>query len=157
MSLIGEDWTLGLGSTSRLSQAALAFVVTPENTALLAVGGEPLTVTVTAPAAQAGGGVFAPSDLDTGPVDLVPPALETSPRVGEAVTARPAVWAYDGGAAAPTRGWQWRADGVDIPGATQASYTPTAPEAGAGLSVVETATSGAGARSVASPELVIAP
>ncbi len=156
MRWIDATWVLGLGGAARLSQAVLAFAVTPANTLLLAVGAEPLSVTITDPADRAGSAAFAPSDLGTGPVDLVAPALDVSPAVGTEVSAVPAIWAYDGTEAEPVRTFQWRLDGVDIPGATEVGYTPTAPQVGSGLSVVETATSGSGARSVASAEMAVA-
>ena len=151
MRWIDATWILGLGSAAaRLAQIGLAFAVTVRNTLELAVGGEPLSLTISAPAAFAGSTAFAPSDLSAGPVWVVAPGLASAPGVGQPVAVRPAVWAYDGTGTEPARTWQWRADGADIPGATGTSFTPTAGQAGAALSVVETASDAFGARSVAS-------
>lgn len=156
MRWVDATWILGLGGASRLSQAVLAFAVTPANTLLLAAGAEPLVLTVTDPVDRSGSASFAPSDLDTGPVDLIAPALEATPSVGVEAVAQPAIWAYEGTETEPVRTYQWRLDGANIPGATQLTYTPTAPQVGGALSVVETATSASGARSVASAELTVA-
>jgi len=151
MRWIDANWILGLGSgAARLAQVGLAFAVTARNTLELAVGGEPLLLTISAPVSYAGSTAFAPSDLATGPVSVIAPGLASAPGVGQPVAVRPAVWAYDGTGIEPERTWQWRADGADIPGAMGSSYTPTAGQTGVALSVVETASDLFGARSVAS-------
>ena len=156
MRRLDAAWILGLGGALvRFAQTGLAFAVTPQNTLVLAVGGEPLILTVAAPAAVAGTLAFAPSDLFAGPVPIVAPGLAAAPAVGQSVAVRGAIWAHDGSGAAPSRTWQWRADGVEIPGATSPSYTPLPGQAGVGLSVVETASDGFGARSAVSDEIAV--
>ncbi|MEM0935349.1 MAG: hypothetical protein AAGJ91_05525 [Pseudomonadota bacterium] len=155
MRWVEAAWLLGIASLSRLAQSVLIFVATPRNTLELATGADPLTLTITAPAAFAGSRVFSPSDLSTGPVVLAAPELTGSVNVDQTVDVQRAIWAYDGTADEPTLAWQWRADGVDIPGATGPSYSPNAGQSGVGLSVVETASDAFGARSVASPEITV--
>ncbi|MEM1430835.1 MAG: hypothetical protein AAGG09_15375 [Pseudomonadota bacterium] len=156
MRWIDTNWILGLGSSAaRLGQTGLAFAVTAQNTLELAAGGEPLTLSISAPAGYSGSTAFAPSDLATGPTFVLAPELTSAPSAGQTVEARPAVWVYDGTGSIPDRTWQWRADGTDIPGATGSAYTPTAGQVGAALSVVETATDGFGARSVASADTTV--
>ncbi|WP_022886009.1 S8 family serine peptidase [Glaciibacter superstes] len=69
------------------------------------------------------------------PVNTVPPVIEGTPEVGETLTANPGEW----DTAELVFGFQWQADGVDIAGATAATYTPVEADAGATLTVVVTA------------------
>lgn len=62
------------------------------------------------------------------------PAIEGAPRVGGAVTANPGTWAPE-----PIQlAYQWRANGVDIDGATSATFTPGAAQVGTKLTVAVT-------------------
>lgn len=64
-----------------------------------------------------------------------PPTVTGTPRVGAPLSATPGGWT--GGA--NWFGYQWLANGVDIPGAIQTTYTPTAADLGATISVRVTA------------------
>ncbi|KZE42768.1 hypothetical protein AVW09_09010 [Microbacterium sp. T32] len=62
------------------------------------------------------------------------PAIEGTPRVGGALTANPGTWAPE-----PIQlSYQWRANGVDIDGATSATFTPGAAQVGTKLTVAVT-------------------
>ncbi|MEM8822029.1 MAG: hypothetical protein AAGF30_00315 [Pseudomonadota bacterium] len=101
-----------------------------------------------------GAGIFTfqTDDLGAGPVNFVPPPVEDdgTPDVGETLTAVDGVWVNDVSLAEPILSYQWQRDGVDIPGADQATYTLQPADAGAVITVVETATDANGARSVSS-------
>jgi len=56
------------------------------------------------------------------------------PKVGNVLTASTGTWTVDG----LTLGYQWRAAGVDIPGATASTYTVTGAEVGKVITVVVT-------------------
>ena len=72
------------------------------------------------------------------PVNTVLPTISGEPVVGKKLTATPGEWDLDG----LTFAYQWRADGVDIPGATSDRYRVVAADQGKALTVVVTATSG---------------
>ena len=68
-------------------------------------------------------------------VNTAPPTLVGTPQVGAPLSATPGTWS-----GAPTAyTYQWLANGVDIPGATAATYTPTAADLAAAISVRVTA------------------
>lgn len=69
------------------------------------------------------------------PVNLVAPTISGTPAVGKKLTATPGEWDTDGLSFA----YQWQADGVDIAGATSATYTVKRADQGASLTVVVTA------------------
>ena len=62
------------------------------------------------------------------------PTIEGTPRVGIPVTANPGTW----GPQPIQLAYQWRANGVDIDGATGTIFTPTAAQAGKKLTVAVT-------------------
>lgn len=62
------------------------------------------------------------------------PTIEGTPRVGIPVTANPGTW----GPQPIQLAYQWRANGVDIDGATDTIFTPTAAQAGTKLTVAVT-------------------
>ncbi|WP_244857551.1 S8 family serine peptidase [Agromyces archimandritae] len=87
------------------------------------------------------------------PVNTVAPAIEGTPAVGSKLTATPGQWTPEGLSFA----YQWKADGVDIPGAKQAKLQVTKKLAGASLSVVVTASAeGLPSASAESAAVVIA-
>jgi hypothetical protein len=69
-------------------------------------------------------------------VNRTPPAIGTPPQVGAIVTATPGTW----DPAAATFAYQWLVAGSPVAGATTASYTPVAADAGKTLRVRVTAT-----------------
>ncbi len=69
-------------------------------------------------------------------VNTAPPTIAGTPRVGQVLTANPGTWS----APAPAFSYQWNRDGVAIEGATSATYTVVAQDAGSAVSVVVTAT-----------------
>ena len=80
------------------------------------------------------------------PVSTAPPLLSGAPAQGQPLTADPGTWS--GGGTSYSYAWQrCDADGqncVDIPGATDATYTPTAADVDHTLRAVITATNDAG-------------
>jgi len=156
METIDGKKLLGARSFHATAQAGLSFATTARNRAILSAGDAALSVTVLAPAEYAGTYPLDPVALATGPVALRPPELAGDAAQGVPLTARPALWAHDGAVAEPSRGWRWQRDGVDIPGATDATFTPAETEAGAQLRVVETVTGAGAAVSVASAPVLVA-
>jgi glycosyl hydrolase family 26 len=81
------------------------------------------------------------------PVNTTPPTLsDTSPQVGQVLTALPGVW--DNGPV--TRAYQWQRDGTNIAGAASETYACVSADQGHALTVIETATNTHGATSQAS-------
>jgi subtilisin family serine protease len=72
------------------------------------------------------------------PVNLTLPTISGKAEVGKKLTASPGTWDMDG----LTFAYQWQADGVDIPGATDKKYKLTAGDQGKTITVVVTATKG---------------
>ncbi|WP_233193335.1 S8 family serine peptidase [Cryobacterium sp. Y29] len=70
------------------------------------------------------------------PVNTVAPIVSGPAEIGSVLTADPGQWNTEGLAF----GYQWQSNGVDIAGATSASFTPTKALAGTTLTVVVTAT-----------------
>ena len=133
--------------------SSLTVDVEPDNTLSVTADTGPVTVDVTQPSSLAGSYTFDTSDLSTGPVNLAVPTLSGTFSVGNVVTVDPGLWAYDSQATAPTQSYQWRRGGVDISGATAASYTVQSADLGPGISVVETAANSTGTRSAQSATL----
>ncbi|PSL36666.1 peptidase inhibitor I9 [Labedella gwakjiensis] len=69
------------------------------------------------------------------PVNVVAPTISGTPAVGKKLTATPGEWDTEG----LTFAYQWQADGVDIAGATSATYTVKRADQGKSLTVVVTA------------------
>lgn len=76
------------------------------------------------------------------PVITTAPAIDGTPKVGSSTSYKPGTVT---GYPAPTIGQQWLLDGTAINGATGATYTPTASDAGKTLSVRQTASNSEGA------------
>ena len=126
--------------------ADLQVNVTGENTLAVIADTGAIEIGVTAPSEFAGTWTFTVSDLANGPVNLVPPTISGTAAEGQVLTAAEGLWVGDTWAAPATQSWQWRRAGVDIAGATGASYTVEAGDIGPGLSVAETLSDGFGAR-----------
>lgn len=80
------------------------------------------------------------------PVNLTAPTIAGTAAVNQTLTATPGT--FSGGFLTLT--YQWKADGVAILGATGLTYLLTATEAGAVITITETATNGAGSASATS-------
>ncbi len=89
------------------------------------------------------------TDTATLPVNGVAPAISGELEEGETLTAWPGVWAPYG-----TFGYQWKADGDDISGATVATLLLAEAHVGKAISVVVTCTNSAGSASATSAESV---
>lgn len=80
--------------------------------------------------------------LETGPVNLTAAAIGGTPALGAVMTADAGRWASLTGVTGYA--YQWRRDGVDIGGATAATYTLVSADSGTSLTVVVTATDAQG-------------
>ena len=87
-----------------------------------------------------------------------PPSLVTAPSlagsglVGEALSVDPGIWA---GEPLPGTTLQWRCDGADLPGATEAAYVPGAAEDGKPVTCRVTATNASGSLSAETAALTV--
>jgi hypothetical protein len=81
------------------------------------------------------------------PVNSVLPAISGIAQVGEEMTAWVGVWS-----GAPSFTYQWKNEGVNIGGATSATYTPVVGDIGDNITVTVTATNSAGSASATSIE-----
>lgn len=134
-----------------ISDSELAINTLPDNTMIVVAAEGAIDLTVTQPNAFAGTISFDMSDLQSGPVNLSPPQINGIAQVGQELSAEAGLWAYDPNIGEPVQSWQWQRGGVDIAGATGASYTVVAADGGADLSVLETQTDAQGQRSATSP------
>lgn len=75
------------------------------------------------------------------PVNTAPPTITGTPVVGKTLTAHPGEWDTPD----LTYTYQWQSDGMDIPGATGATFTPRKADGGSTLTVVVTASTADGA------------
>ncbi|SDM80490.1 PA domain-containing protein [Cryobacterium flavum] len=71
-------------------------------------------------------------DNTQAPVNTVAPSISGTPEIGSVLTADPGQWNVEG----LIFGYQWQSNGVDITGATSATFTPTKALAGTTLTVV---------------------
>lgn len=106
------------------------------------------TVTCTVEATNAAGSVQAVSNsvgpiasAATPPVNTVAPVVSGTVRIGELLSTTDGTWT---GTPAPTYTYQWTRDGVDIGGATSATYTVVAADISAQIACEVTATNSAG-------------
>jgi len=81
------------------------------------------------------------------PVNSVLPAISGIAQVGHVMTAWPGIWS-----GAPSFTYQWKNEGVNIGGATSATYTPIVGDIGDNITVTVTATNSAGNASATSIE-----
>jgi hypothetical protein len=94
------------------------------------------TVTVSAPGVRAVTQVSAPVTVSTGTIPVTAaPSITGTPRVGGVLHGHAASWGTM--LSAVTSTWQWRADGVDIPGATGPDYTVRAGDVGKAITLAE--------------------
>lgn len=86
--------------------------------------------------------------VPSAPTNKTPPSISGTAQVGETLTATDGTW---DGLPAPTYTRQWKADDAAISGATGQTYTLTAAEEGARITVTVTATNSEGSASATSP------
>lgn len=127
-------------------EPVLSVDTAPGNTLTITAAPEPISITVTEPAEFAGTYQADPLTLLTGPVALVPPGIQGSLQAGQTLTAKDGLWLHDLAAEPVTQIWQWQRDGVDVPGATGASYLLSNADIGTELTVTETRSDRYGAR-----------
>ncbi|WP_241980785.1 S8 family serine peptidase [Cryobacterium sp. Hh11] len=84
-------------------------------------------------------------------LNTVAPSISGTPEIGSVLTADPGQWTTAG----LTFGFQWQSDGVDIAGATSATFKPTAALAGTTLTVLVTASVPDGASATATSAGVV--
>lgn len=125
---------------------SLALTTLADNTIVIEADTAALDLTITQPSDFAGMFSANIADLDSGPLNLVPPSVTGTFEAGQVLTAKPGLWIYDTVEGPPTRSWQWRAGGTDISGATGETYTVQSGDLGQVLSVAERQSDGAGAR-----------
>lgn len=103
--------------------------------------------------ARWGVGEFVGPAAPSAPVNVVAPELEGSAAVGGKLTAHPGEWDTEDLAFT----YQWQRDGVDIQGATRATYTVRGADRGHSLAVVVTATADGLPPTTATSEDVLVP
>lgn len=133
-----------------ITEPALSIVPQPDNTLVVNAAAGPVDITVTAPAGFAGTTQIHTADLPGGPLNLVAPAVSGTFADGAVLSAAQGLWVYSTGAGTPAQSWQWRRDGVDISGATAATYTVQAADLAATLEAIEIQSDGYGNRLAAS-------
>lgn len=121
-------------------EPALSITTESDNTLVVRASAGVTDITITQPAEFAGNYQTNTGDLVAGPINLVAPTVAGSFQTGQVLTASDGLWIYDLTAGTPTQSWQWRRAGVDIAGATSASYTVQASDTSQTLSVVEAQT-----------------
>ena len=82
--------------------------------------------------------------LAAGPLNLVKPRLVGTPAVGETLAVEGGLWGYDAAGQMPSVTAQVQRDGVDVIGATGASYVIAEADQGKTLTVIERAVTQAG-------------
>lgn len=87
------------------------------------------------------------SDVGTAPVNGVIPAISGIAQVGQVLTVWPGVWAPFG-----TFTYQWKNEGIAIPGATSSTYTPVVGDVGDNITCTVTCTNTGGTASATSAE-----
>lgn len=88
------------------------------------------------------------------PANTTPPAITGTAAVGQTLTVTPGTWANT---PVPPLTYQWKRAGAAIAGATGTSYVVQAADAGATLSVTETASNAAGSASATSAPTAAVP
>lgn len=92
-----------------------------------------ILLTVLKPVEYAGAYTIVTADLQSGPVNLVPPRISGSFAAGQTLTGSPGLWAGDEAHGALNFEYQWIAGADDIPGATSDSYTVQSADISSGL------------------------
>ncbi len=141
--VIGEDTTIdpATGEVSVSTEAlrdGIEIVVTATNSGGEASSRFRLTV--------------AASTMGSAPALVTAPSLAGSGLVGEALSVDAGVWA---GEPLPDIALQWRCGGVDLPGATAASYLPGAAEDGKPVTCRVTAANASGSLSAETAETIV--
>lgn len=85
------------------------------------------------------------AQVNTAPVNTVPPAITGTAQVGQTLTVSNGTWTSK---SAITYARQWRAAGVNIGGATGTTYVPVAGDVGKAITCVVTANNANGGTSV---------
>lgn len=105
-----EDATNTRGSRTQPSNgiaiaqpAPFGLVMTDNGEVEIVTSGSTVSVSISDSSAYDGTYTFAAAALDSGPVNLVPPVLNTdgSPEVGQTLSVSPGLWVYDGDNTAP--------------------------------------------------------
>jgi len=117
----------------------------------------PVVVATGAQASQVAAGTAIPAYVVSGslggspPVNTVLPVISGTAETGQALSTTNGTWTN-----APTSySYQWQRNGSDIGGATSSTYTTVAADSGTTITVVVTATNGAGAASATSAGIAI--
>jgi hypothetical protein len=156
--ITGLEWQLAPDGAWTPLEASVGWsLLDGETLAYTAADGETQTTfTITAPAEYAGDYTLTFADLDTGPVNLVPPIWTGTPTAGQTLTAQPGIWVYDDAGGAPVLSYEWvAADGSSFtPPVTGQTYTVAADAADTGISLKVTGVNASGARSSALVEAV---
>lgn len=139
--------------TVTIVEPALTITTESDNTLVVRASAGVTDITVTQPSVFAGSYQVDTADLAGGPINLVAPSVSGSVGTGEVLTASGGLWIYDIAAGGPSQTWQWRRSGVDIAGATGASYTVQAGDAGETMTVAEVQTDAFGQRMAISAPL----
>lgn len=158
MDLITDlaGWPLGRAARrGTASNQTLRLNVAADNTLTVDAGTGDVTITITSPDRFAGTYHVALDTLDSGPTNLVPPAISGVAGPGETLTAAPGLWIYEDGGSPPVITHQWQRDGAAVPGETDLSYGTGAADEGTALTFAETATGANGSRSALSDPLAI--
>ena len=125
-----------------------------DNTIAVTADSLPLDITVTEPQKFAATYSVDAADLALGPVALAVPTISGPVAVGQQLAAIGGLWIHDVAAAPAAQTWQWRRNGVDIPGATSDRYTLAAEDSSQDIAVVETLSDTGGSRSAPSMAVV---
>ncbi len=133
-----------------VTDPAVSISTLTDNTLEVTGGAGWIELTLTDPPDFAGTYTADLADLASGPINLALPEVTGLAEAGEVLTAVDGLWIYDSAAGTPTQSFQWQLGGVDISGATAATYTVQAGDVGLGLNVVETQTDAHGARTASS-------
>ncbi|GAB6985416.1 hypothetical protein JCM10369A_19400 [Nocardioides pyridinolyticus] len=141
----------------RRDTAPIADATSPSYTVVAADGGTTLTCTVTATTSAGGtsatSAAFAIGGATAGPANTSPPSISPAgpAAVGTPLTCSPGAWT---GATQPYA-YAWRRDGLAIVGATTATYTPTAADAGSRLVCLVIASNDVGNAAATSPDVTV--
>lgn len=139
--------------TVTILEPALSIVTNSDNTLSIDSATGLLDITVTEPAVFAGTYQIDSSDLNQGPVNLVPPSIQGIVATGETLVIIPGLWIHEVTSGPLVTSWQWRRNGVNIAGETAGSYVVLPGDSQAGISVAETESDSEGQRTAISATL----
>lgn len=125
------------------------FISEPDGTISIEADSGLLSITISGGTPYDGAYAVDTSLFASGPVNLVPPEVidDGTPASGEVLTLVPGLWVYDDAYGVPAVTLEWLRDGSVISGATGQSHTIQAADEGSDVTLRETATQSAGARS----------